>query len=238
MVGDNPLGKVVAALEALPSRDREVAAVPERLEHHLRRLPVPHPAAALPFEVARAERPFLADAGQHGLDEVGMLAQRAVVGAPVAAALHDGPEVGPELDRQQRRLVRPVLEDPPLTEQPRDRVARVGADAHAERQPVRAVDRRDRVELHRRQPADRRLDVCLVAAPKPHREPLASDDEPPHGGQRNGHLVSLKMWPRLATGQVTDCYIELPSRRCARSGTWTESTRTCSAIATRWSYSM
>ena len=39
-------------------------------------------------------------------------------------------------------------------------LARVGADARAERQPVRAVDGRDRVELHRGQPADRRLDVA------------------------------------------------------------------------------
>ena len=36
------------------------------------------------------------------------------------------------------------------------------ADAGGEREPVRAVDGRDRVELHRREPADRRLDVRLV----------------------------------------------------------------------------
>ena len=131
-----------------------------------------------------------------------MLAQRTVVGAPVAAAFHDGAEVGPELDRKQRRLVRPVLEDPPLAEQLRDRVARVGADPRAERQPVRAIDCRDRVELHRGQPADRRLDVGRVAAPEPPGETLTCDDEPTHGSERNGHHVSLEIGPRSVERQL------------------------------------
>ena len=51
---DHPLGEVVEALEALAARDRQVAAVPERVEHALGRLPVPHAPAALALEVARA----------------------------------------------------------------------------------------------------------------------------------------------------------------------------------------
>ena len=82
--------EVVEPLEAAAARDHELSAVPQRLEHHLRRLPVPHVAAsAAPLEVARAERPFGADALEHRLEQLGMLAERAVVPAPVPAALHD-----------------------------------------------------------------------------------------------------------------------------------------------------
>ena len=37
----------------------------------------------------------------------------------------------------------------------------IGADARRERDPVAALDRRDRVELHAREPPDRRLDLAL-----------------------------------------------------------------------------
>ena len=50
--GDHALREVVPALEAAAARDDEPAAVPERLEDHLGRLPVPHAAAALALEVA------------------------------------------------------------------------------------------------------------------------------------------------------------------------------------------
>jgi len=81
------------------------------------------------------------------------------------------------LDRQQACLVRPVLEDPPGCEQARDGVARVRADAGAEREPVAAVDRRDRVELDGGEAADRLLDVRLTSAPEARRVALADDDE-------------------------------------------------------------
>ena len=139
---DHALGEVVPALEVLATGDHELAAVPERIEHHLRGLPVPHAAAALPFEVARAERSFGADALEDRLDEVRMVAERTVVRAPVAAALHDEPEVRPQLDREQARLVGPVLEDPSFAEQRRHDGLRERADARRQREVVRAVDGR------------------------------------------------------------------------------------------------
>ena len=75
------------------------------------------------LEVARAERPFGADPLEHRLDEVAVLAQRAVVRCrQCPPPLHHAAKVRPQLDRQQRRLVRPVLEDPPLAQQALDRV--------------------------------------------------------------------------------------------------------------------
>ncbi len=177
---DHALDQVVLALEALASGDRQLAAVPERLEHHLRRLPVPHAAAtAVAFEVARAEGAFRADPLEHGLDELGVLADRPVVCAPVSGACHHRAEVRPQLDRQQRRLVCPVLEDAAGAEERRDRVLGERPDPRRDRQPVRAVDGADRVELHRSQAPDHVLDLVAARTAEARREPLAADDEPP-----------------------------------------------------------
>src|SRR5207253_5040102 len=94
------------------------------------------------------KRAFVPDARQDRLDELAVELERPVVDAPVAAARHDVAEVRPELDREQRRLVRPVLEYAATSEQRRNvpRVERT--DSSCERQPVRAVDRGDRVELN------------------------------------------------------------------------------------------
>jgi hypothetical protein len=183
---NDALGEVVEPLEAPASRDHELPAVPETLEHHLRRLPVPHPAAAVPLEVARAERAFGADALEHRLDEVGVVAEGAVVRAPVAAALHHRPEVRPQLDRQQRRLVRPVLEDAPLAEELRHLFRIERADPRRQLEPVRAVDGRDRVELHRGEAADRGLDVGRARPPVPPGESLRPDDRAPDLRERDG----------------------------------------------------
>ena len=158
---DHALGQVVDALEALASRDHELAVVPEPLEHRLRRLPVPHAAAGRPLELPGRERAVLADPSE---DLVARGADSRLdvvdVAVPVAAAvLHRTAEERPRLDREQARLVRPVLEDPAVAEQLRDGFPRVVADAARERDPVAALDRRDRVELDARQPADRRLDA-------------------------------------------------------------------------------
>ena len=177
---DHPLGEVVRALEALPACDRQLAAIPQRFEHHLRRLPVPHAAATLALEVPGAERALGADPLEHRLDEVAVLAQGAVVGAPVTRARHHGAEVRPQLDREQARLVGPVLEDPPLAQQAVHRVAGNHADPRRQRQAVRAIDGRDRVELNCRQPANRRLDLGARRAPEPRGESLPGDDESPH----------------------------------------------------------
>jgi hypothetical protein len=64
---EHALWKVVDPLETADTAgDHDLAEVPERLQHHLRGLPVPHAAsAAAPLEVARGERPSLADRGPH-----------------------------------------------------------------------------------------------------------------------------------------------------------------------------
>ena len=76
----------------------------------------------------------------------------------------------------------PVLEDPAAREQPRHGLRGVVADAARERDPVAALDGRDRVELHAREPADRGLDVRRGRAPVAPREPLRRDREPADGG--------------------------------------------------------
>ena len=67
------------------------------------------------------------------------------------------------------------------------------ADARGEREPVRAVDGRDRVELHRREPADRLLDVGVARAPVAAGEALRPDDRAADlceggGGGRGRHV--------------------------------------------------
>ena len=79
---DDALGEVVEPLEVASTGDDEATLVPQRLQHHLRRLPVPHPAAdkgAVRLELARAERPLGSNAVEHRLDEVAVVAQRALV---------------------------------------------------------------------------------------------------------------------------------------------------------------
>ena len=99
-----------SALEVAPLGDHEHALVPQRVEHHLRRLPVPHPPPPWPSKSRDASGPSAGSARAPARRD-----RRASPahgrGAPVAAALHHGPEVRPQLDREQRRLVRPVLED-------------------------------------------------------------------------------------------------------------------------------
>src|SRR5438105_13422024 len=80
--------------------------------------------------------------------------------APVSAALHRAPAVRPQLDGEETGLVRPVLEDAAGGEQLLQLRFGVCADAARQRQPVRAVYRRDRVELHRAETADGRFDVA------------------------------------------------------------------------------
>ena len=125
-----------------------------------------------------------------------MVAERAVVRAPVARAVHHEVEVRPQLDRQQRRLVRPVLEDPSVGEEARDGLRREGADARADREPVRAIDGRDRVELHRRQPANRVLHVALGRAAESGCEALAPDDQAPDALSRSAIAVPQRACAR------------------------------------------
>ena len=73
----------------------------------------------------------------------------------------------------------PVLEDPAAAEQARDDALVEAADARRERDPVRAVDGRDRVELDRAEARDLAGgDVCARARALPGGEP-SSRDVPP-----------------------------------------------------------
>ena len=107
-----------------------------------------------------------------------MLAQRTVVGAPVAAAFHDGAEVRPELDRQQRRLVRPVLEDPPLA-RAGARPCRSGTRRSARRASAGARGRRSRSSRAARRSA---------GGSSPRRRPRRRAGTAPRspGGRRSG----------------------------------------------------
>src|SRR5439155_20419613 len=80
------------------------------------------------------------------------------------------------LDREQAGLVRPVLEDAALAQECRDVRLVVGADARGKREPVRAVDGRDRVELHGLETPDLRRDVRGLRAAEAPRIALVGDD--------------------------------------------------------------
>src|SRR5262249_54544427 len=106
---DHALGQLVQPLEALPAGDRDLAGGEQVLERALRRLPAPHrPAPAL--ERARRERALVADPREHvALD--GAALGRALATPPVVVAQLVHPELEQRvvLDREQARLVRPVL---------------------------------------------------------------------------------------------------------------------------------
>ena len=93
--------------------------------------------------------------------------------------MHLRREQWPVLDRQQARLVGPVLEHAALPEQPADGARPVGADAGCQRDAVTAFDGRDRVELDAREPPDRGLDLLRRARARAERVPLGVDHEAP-----------------------------------------------------------
>ena len=146
-----------------PGGDDDLAAVPQRLEHDLRRLPVPHPSAPVALEVTGREGASIPDRVAHLLGECGVSAEH--VAAPGMVLPHRRAEERPILDREEARLVRPVLENTPARKQARHRLARVRADARAEDDPMASLDRGDRVELDAGERADRLLD--LPRAPSP-----------------------------------------------------------------------
>ena len=111
---------------------------------------------------------------------------RLFVEAPVRAALHRAPEVRPELDGEEAGLVRPVLEDSAGDEELLKLLLRVRADAARERQPMRPVHSRDRVELHRAEPADRVLHLSRPRAAEAWGVPLRRDGVPPNCGEADG----------------------------------------------------
>ena len=136
-------------------------AGPEQpLERDLPVVPVPHltgePSRALGrTRVVGADRPLLAHQLQHLLHEVRMLAgdpPHPAPGVPVGP-LHPPAHERLQLDRDKRRLVRPVLEQlaPDRAGGVRgeavERLARVRAQAREVRHVVRAREDVDRVEL-------------------------------------------------------------------------------------------
>ena len=183
---DDALGQVVQPLEALPPGDRELARGEEMLERALLGLPAPHRLAP-PLERAHRQRALAR--GSAPSTRRSTLRPSAVRSRPHQCAilqLHHPPlEQRVVLDRQQARLVRPVLEAAALAEQPRDVGLVVRADPRRERDPVRAIDRRDRVELHRLQPADRGRDVVGAGAAEARRVALVRDDVAPQ--RRDAH---------------------------------------------------
>ena len=125
--------------------------------------------------MARAERAALADLAQHLLGQLGLALEDVAAPRMRLGEVHHAPAVHRVvLDRDEARFVRPVLEDAPVAHQLRDGSLGIGADARAEREPVAAVDGRDRVELdaaealHRREhfggraaAGARRVALCL-----------------------------------------------------------------------------
>ena len=158
LVRDHALGQVVEPLEAVPAGDHEVAVSTAR-----RASPspasVPHPALARALEVREPS-------GPRSRISPSISSARSGCVAPTSPyqrrppSLHLRHEERPVLDRHEARLVGPVLEQPAPREQARHGARRERADARAEREPVRAVDGRDRVELHAREPPDRLLHLA------------------------------------------------------------------------------
>src|SRR5262249_28780994 len=187
--GDHALRQVVETLEALPAGDRELTGGEEVLERALLRLPPPHRPAP-PLERAHGQRTLLADARQHALLDLppfhGSLAPPPVV---VAEREHPPLEEPVVVDRQQARLVRPVFEDAAVAEERRDVGLVVGTEPGREREPVGAIDGRDRVELHGLQPRDLGRDVRCARAPEAAGVALVRDDVAAERRQADCHLL-------------------------------------------------
>jgi hypothetical protein len=94
----------------------------------------------------------------------------------VAQLVHPPLEQRVVLDRDEAGLVCPVLEDPSRLQQARDRRLLVRPDTRDEREAVRAVDGRDRVELNDAEPRDLGGDVVGARAPEARRVTLMRDD--------------------------------------------------------------
>ena len=199
-------GQVVDALEAVASGDGELAGGEEMLERALRRLPAPHRARiALALERTRGQRAALADRVEHVLLRLAVLALAA---PPVRIReMHHAPlEERVVLDGHETCLVRPVLEDPALAEQPRDGAGLVPAEPRGEREPVSAIDRRDGVELHGRQPPDLARHVRGLRRPCPRRVSVVRDEESPELRDRDGQS-SIVMWPGSAATRESHALI-------------------------------
>ena len=123
---------------------------------------------------------MIADLGEDLVCEVRMrLLDGAVPAAPAVA--HRADEERPILDGQEAGLVRPVLEDSALLEEPRDHSLAIDADARGQRDPMAALDGRDRVELDAGDPVDRLLDLACRRRPPARGVALRVDNEAAEG---------------------------------------------------------
>ncbi len=182
---DHAFRQVVDALESLPARNRDLACGEEVLERALRGLPVPHRLAA-PLERADRKRTFVAESRQYlTLDGPAFLCPLPSPPVVIGELDHPALEERVVLDREQAGLVRPVLEDASATEEPRDEALVETADPGRERDPVGAVDGRDRVELNHAEARDLRRDLAGRRPPLPRGVALVRDDVPPERGERN-----------------------------------------------------
>ena len=150
---DRSLGDVVDTLEARPAVRRHLAG-PEQVLERLLALAVPPPRPALLARVAELtgrERPALAHLVEHRLMYPGCFFSSAMsqLRLPIVAAFRHLPSVQRVLlDRQQRRLVSPVLEE--VVRSPRERVELgegIRPEAREERHVVRSHGDVHRVEL-------------------------------------------------------------------------------------------
>src|SRR5262249_14769252 len=113
----------------------------------------------------------------------------------VAQSQHAALEERVVLDREQARLVGPVLEDATAGEQARDVRLGVGADARGERDPVRAVDGGDRVQLDGAELSDLAGDVVGGGAAEAAGVSLPGDDVPPQRGDADRQ----RWWARYSS---------------------------------------
>ena len=109
-VGQHPLGQVVHPLEPLPAGDHELARAPQRLEHPLGRLQASTCRAdPLPSKSRDPSGPALADRAHHLVGQL-RLALDDRPPPRMRSVAHEAAHQRPQIDRQQARLVRPVLE--------------------------------------------------------------------------------------------------------------------------------
>ena len=160
---DHALGQVVLPLEALAAPAiASSPAVPERLEHHLRRLPVPHPAAAAaPSKSREPSGPSSRIRSSTGSTRSAWSRIARSCEPQCPEPVHHVRKCGhSSIGSSEASCAQYSKMRPSRSSSARCRPGR--ADPRRDRQAVRAVDRGDRVELHRGQPPDHVLDVAVA----------------------------------------------------------------------------
>src|SRR3569623_3539780 len=192
------LWQVVLAFELAPPRARDLAAPEQKLDRGLGIRPRP-PAAAGPLlllrlgelDLAGRERAAVGDDAQDILDERLAPLRHLAHPAPrlVRGLCHAYPQPRLELDRHERGLVGPVLEQR-ARRFPRERIERVAVVRTAPRergQVVRARQHVDRVDLDHAELVDERAQHRLSHPRGPRAEALRRDREPARLDRRQRH---------------------------------------------------